>query len=44
MTDFVVRKHICRLTEINSKEYLEQHAAMLAGKQLEQGAAAENAM
>lgn len=41
---FAKDRTISRLTEINSKEYLEQHAAMLEGKQLEHGAAAENAM
>lgn len=31
---FAKDRTISRLTEMNSKEYLEQHAAMLAGKQL----------
>ncbi|KAL9242229.1 hypothetical protein vseg_016249 [Gypsophila vaccaria] len=41
---FVKDRTISRLTEINSKEYLEQHAAMLAVKPLEQAAAAGKAM
>uniref|UniRef100_A0A803MFH3 AFG1-like ATPase family protein n=1 Tax=Chenopodium quinoa TaxID=63459 RepID=A0A803MFH3_CHEQI len=41
---FAKDRTISRLTEINSKEYLEQHAAMLAGKKSEQETSAENAV
>lgn len=41
---FAKDRTISRLTEINSKEYLEQHAAMLAAKQFEQETGAENAI
>lgn len=34
----------CRLTEMNSKEYLEQHAANLAEKQLSQDDGDEKAL
>ncbi|KAH9623388.1 hypothetical protein KSS87_021929 [Heliosperma pusillum] len=37
---FAKDRTISRLTEINSKEYQEQHAAILAAKQLEQGVSA----
>ncbi|KAK9705758.1 hypothetical protein RND81_07G079600 [Saponaria officinalis] len=41
---FAKDRTISRLTEINSKEYQEQHAAVLAVKPLEQAAAAGKAM
>lgn len=41
---FAKDRTISRLTEINSKEYLEQHTEMLAKKQFPAGNRAENAM
>ena len=39
-----LKRMFCRLTEINSREYQEQHATMLAANQLKQGDAPGNAM
>ncbi|KAG6739806.1 hypothetical protein POTOM_057421 [Populus tomentosa] len=41
---FAKERTISRLTEMNSKEYLEQHAAMLAEKQLSEEASNANAV
>lgn len=41
---FTKDRTISRLTEMNSKEYLEQHAAMLAEKQLSEEASNANAV
>ncbi|KAH9605091.1 hypothetical protein KSS87_004709 [Heliosperma pusillum] len=41
---FAKDRTVSRLTEINSKEYQEQHAALLAEKQFQQDAIAESAV
>uniref|UniRef100_A0A5B7AYE6 Putative lactation elevated protein 1 n=1 Tax=Davidia involucrata TaxID=16924 RepID=A0A5B7AYE6_DAVIN len=41
---FAKDRTISRLTEMNSREYLEQHAAMLAGKELSHEVGSENVL